>query len=61
MPYLKSEYGKEFDYDAPVKLLDAMMHEQAQDADQQVPAPGRQPCFPPSSEGFRGLNPKNPE
>ena len=43
MPYLKSEYGKEFDYDAPVKLLDAMMHEQAQDGDQQVPVPTRLP------------------
>ena len=41
MPYLKSEYGKEFDYDAPVKLLDAMMHEQAQDGGQQVPVPTR--------------------
>ena len=30
MPYLRSEYGKEYDFDAPVKLLDAMMHEQAQ-------------------------------
>ncbi len=29
MPYLRSEYGKEYDFDAPVKLLDAMMHEQA--------------------------------
>ncbi|CAL8470933.1 g10475 [Coccomyxa elongata] len=29
VPYLRSEYGKEYDFDAPVKLLDAMMHEQA--------------------------------
>lgn len=27
VPYLKSEYGKDYDYDAPVKLLDSMMHE----------------------------------
>lgn len=26
VPFLKSEYGKEYDYDAPVKLLDRMMH-----------------------------------
>ena len=29
VPYLRSEYGKDYDFDAPVKLLDAMMHEQA--------------------------------
>ena len=40
MPYLRSEYGKEFDFDAPVKLLDAMMHEQAQE-------PGQQVCWAP--------------
>ena len=28
VPYLKSEYGKDYDYDAPVKLLDRMMHDQ---------------------------------
>lgn len=36
MPYLRSEYGKEYDFDAPVKLLDAMMHEQAQEGFQRV-------------------------
>lgn len=36
VPYLRSEYGKEYDFDAPVKLLDAMMHEQAQEKGQQV-------------------------
>ena len=40
VPYLRSEYGKEFDFDAPVKLLDAMMHEQAQE-------PGQQVCWAP--------------
>ena len=38
VPYLKSEYGKDYDYDAPVKLLDRMMHDQ-------VKVPGvRQRC-----------------
>ena len=41
MPYLRSEYGKEFDFDAPVKLLDAMMHEQAQEPGQQVRQPSQ--------------------
>ena len=36
VPYLRSEYGKEYDFDAPVKLLDAMMHEQAQEPHQRV-------------------------
>ncbi|CAL5228784.1 g11976 [Coccomyxa viridis] len=36
VPYLRSEYGKEYDFDAPVKLLDAMMHEQAQASFQRV-------------------------
>lgn len=36
VPYLRSEYGKEYDFDAPVKLLDAMMHEQAQEGGQRV-------------------------
>mmetsp|Transcript_23092 Transcript_23092/g.64141 ORF Transcript_23092/g.64141 Transcript_23092/m.64141 type:complete len:556 (-) Transcript_23092:173-1840(-) len=36
VPYLKSEYGKEYDYDAPVKLLDKMMHSMAENSSQQV-------------------------
>ena len=36
VPYLRSEYGKEYDFDAPVKLLDSMMHEMADQPDQQV-------------------------
>ena len=36
VPYLRSEYGKEYDFDAPVKLLDAMMHSQAESPGQQV-------------------------
>ncbi|KAI8465037.1 MAG: trypsin-like cysteine/serine peptidase domain-containing protein [Monoraphidium minutum] len=35
VPYLKSEYGKEFDYEAPVRLLDKMLHAQAERPDQQ--------------------------
>ncbi|KDD74963.1 hypothetical protein H632_c960p1 [Helicosporidium sp. ATCC 50920] len=36
VPLLRSEYGKEFDFDAPVKLLDKMMHAMAQSPGQQV-------------------------
>ena len=36
VPYLKSEYGKDYDYDAPVKLLDTMLHAQAEEEGQQV-------------------------
>ena len=36
VPFLRSEYGKDYDYEAPVKLLDAMMHAQAERRDQQV-------------------------
>lgn len=37
LPYtLHSEYGKEYDFDAPVKLLDKMMHAMAQNKQQQV-------------------------
>lgn len=36
VPYLRSEYGKEYDFDAPVKLLDKMMHTMADHATQQV-------------------------
>ena len=28
VPYLKSEYGKDFDFDSPVRLLDKLMHGQ---------------------------------
>jgi hypothetical protein len=28
VPYLKSEYGKDYDFDAPVRLLDRMSHDQ---------------------------------
>ncbi|KAL3162221.1 hypothetical protein ABBQ32_009925 [Trebouxia sp. C0010 RCD-2024] len=36
LPYLRSEYGKEYDFDAPVKLLDSMMHAMADQPNQQV-------------------------
>jgi hypothetical protein len=36
VPYLRSEYGKEYDFDAPVKLLDKMMHTMADHRTQQV-------------------------
>lgn len=36
VPYLRSEYGKEYDFDAPVKLLERMLHGQAATADQEV-------------------------
>lgn len=36
IPYLKSEYGKDYDYDAPVKLLDRWMHGQVQQEGQNV-------------------------
>ncbi|CAD7704517.1 unnamed protein product [Ostreobium quekettii] len=36
VPYLRSEYGKEYDFDAPVKLLDRMLHSMAEEKEQQV-------------------------
>lgn len=36
VPYLRSEYGKEYDFDAPVKLLDEMLHGMAKRRTQQV-------------------------
>ena len=39
VPFLRSEYGKDYDYEAPVKLLDAMMHAQADRRDQQARYP----------------------
>ncbi len=27
VPYLRSEYGKEFEFDAPVKILDKLLHD----------------------------------
>ena len=36
VPYLRSEYGKDYDFDAPVKLLDSMMHSMADQPNQQV-------------------------
>ena len=36
VPYLKSEYGKDYDYDAPVKLLDRMMHDMVKEPGQNV-------------------------
>ena len=35
-PYLRAEYGKEYDYEAPVKLLDKLLHGQAEREDEQV-------------------------
>ncbi|KAF6252023.1 trypsin-like cysteine/serine peptidase domain-containing protein [Scenedesmus sp. NREL 46B-D3] len=36
VPYMRSEYGKEYDFDAPVKLLDKLMHHMAEEPQQQV-------------------------
>jgi len=35
-PYLKSEYGKDWDYDAPVKLLDRYLHHHVASSGEQV-------------------------
>ncbi|XP_010528270.1 PREDICTED: protease Do-like 9 [Tarenaya hassleriana] len=36
VPYLRSEYGKEYEFDAPVKLLDKHLHSMAQSVDEQL-------------------------
>ncbi|CDP02143.1 unnamed protein product [Coffea canephora] len=36
VPYLRSEYGKEYEFEAPVKLLDKHLHGMAQSVDEQV-------------------------
>ncbi|KAK4427165.1 Protease Do-like 9 [Sesamum alatum] len=36
VPYLRFEYGKEYEYEAPVKLLDKLLHEMPQSKDEQV-------------------------
>ena len=36
VPYLKSEYGKDYDYDAPVPILNRMMYDQVTDKGQNV-------------------------
>ncbi|EOA16285.1 hypothetical protein CARUB_v10004432mg [Capsella rubella] len=36
VPYLRSEYGKEYEFDAPVKLLEKHLHAMAQSVDEQL-------------------------
>ncbi|ERM99532.1 hypothetical protein AMTRI_Chr10g230760 [Amborella trichopoda] len=36
VPYLRSEYGKDYDYDSPVKLLDKLLHSMSQTEDEQL-------------------------
>ena len=36
VPYLRSEYGQHYDFDAPVKLLDKMLHGHAEAPDSQL-------------------------
>ncbi|KAL8042050.1 hypothetical protein ABFX02_09G024900 [Erythranthe guttata] len=36
VPYLRSEYGKDYEYEAPVKLLDKLLHEMRQSAEEQI-------------------------
>ncbi|KAH6798987.1 DegP protease 9 [Perilla frutescens var. frutescens] len=36
VPYLRSEYGKDYEYEAPVKLLDKLLHEMPQSVDEQI-------------------------
>ena len=50
VPYLRSEYGKDYDFDAPVKLLDSMMHAMAQQPDQQVVVLSQVRALPGSSQ-----------
>ncbi|KAG5059833.1 Protease Do-like 9 [Glycine soja] len=36
VPYLRSEYGKDYEFDAPVKLLEKHLHSMAQSVDEQL-------------------------
>ncbi|XP_027125698.1 protease Do-like 9 [Coffea arabica] len=36
VPYLRSEYGKDYEYEAPVKLLDKLLHEMPKSPDEQI-------------------------
>ncbi|KAK9669404.1 hypothetical protein RND81_13G127200 [Saponaria officinalis] len=36
VPYLRSEYGKEYEYEAPVKLLDKLLHSMRQSKDEEL-------------------------
>ncbi|RDX87525.1 Protease Do-like 9, partial [Mucuna pruriens] len=36
VPYLRSEYGKDYEFDAPVKLLHKHLHSMAQSVDEQL-------------------------
>ncbi|CAN4115678.1 unnamed protein product [Withania somnifera] len=36
VPYLRSEYGKDYEFEAPVKLLDKLLHEFRQSPDEQI-------------------------
>ncbi|GMG99341.1 hypothetical protein Nepgr_001181 [Nepenthes gracilis] len=36
VPYLRSEYGKDYEFDAPVKLLDKHLHAMAESPDEQL-------------------------
>ncbi|CAA3001020.1 protease Do-like 9 [Olea europaea subsp. europaea] len=36
VPYLRSEYAKDYEFDAPVKLLDKLLHAMAQSIDEQL-------------------------
>ncbi|XP_065876370.1 protease Do-like 9 [Euphorbia lathyris] len=36
VPYLRSEYGKDYEYEAPVKILDKLMHSMPQSPDEQL-------------------------
>ncbi|KAI6700652.1 hypothetical protein NL676_014976 [Syzygium grande] len=36
VPYLRSEYGKDYEFDAPVKLLDKLLHSMAESVNEQL-------------------------
>lgn len=36
VPYLRSEYGKDYEYEAPIKLLDKLLHSMPQSPDEQI-------------------------
>lgn len=55
VPYLESEYGSDFESDAPVKLLDALFHRQKSFGDQEVVVIG-QVLATEATLGYEGLS-----
>ena len=54
-PYLRSEYGKDYEYDSPIKIVDQLLYGKCQRKDQQMVVLG-QVLAAECTQGYEGFS-----